>query len=367
MDCDFEEESASKQFWSRLDEKAYINRIPIRGVMDLTSRCNLQCVHCYINTPVRRKQALSELPTERIHRLIDEITEAGCLFFWLTGGEPLLHPDFCGIYRHLRENGVGVILYTNATLLKDQHFTLFRELRPEAIEVSVYGATRGTYEAITQQDGSFDRCMTAIRNVREAGINLRLRTVLMKQNRYEYVAIRQIAESLGCSFRSTSTIFPSIDGDTDILRWRLPPEEAVPILLQNPIDVQAWVKIARRPRKSYYPPDALYECAAGASAFHVSAEGRLQACLHVRNPKYTYDLRNGTFMEGWLGPLSGVPQCKKEANSPCKACVYHPYCTYCPAKLNAEPASRISQNCEGYRCEMARRISETVKGLGYEA
>ena len=363
MDCDFESEGASKAFWQHLAEKAYRNRIPVCGGIELTARCNLQCVHCYINTPAQRRTPAAELETSRIHHLIDEITDAGCLFLWLTGGEPLLHPDFCEIYRHLRENGIGVTLYTNGTLLSDRHAELFREWRPDAIEMSVYGATRETYEAITGVAGSYNRCMNAIRNVKKTGLNLRLKTILMKPNRDEYFAMRNMAEELNCKFQSSSSIFPAHDGDCSPLKWRLRPDEAAGILLQDAETVRMWAKKAVTPRKWYYSPDALYECAAGSSAFHVSADGFLLACMHIHDSAFRFDLRKGPFLEGWNGPISGVPLCKKNAEAPCNSCGYRPYCTYCPAKLRAESSCSEEPGCESYRCEMARQISEAVKGL----
>ena len=65
----------------------------------------------------------------------------------ISGGEPLLRPDFPEIYLALKRHGLLVSVFTNACLVTEEHVELFRRYPPRDIEVSVYGATRETYEA----------------------------------------------------------------------------------------------------------------------------------------------------------------------------------------------------------------------------
>ena len=70
-------------------------RVPVEGVLEPTFRCNLRCVHCYVNQPAgSAEEQARELGTERSLALIDEMAEAGCLNLLMTGGEVLLRPDF---------------------------------------------------------------------------------------------------------------------------------------------------------------------------------------------------------------------------------------------------------------------------------
>ena len=86
-------------------------RYPLSATLELTNRCNFNCVHCYINQPANDQVAKQrELTTDQVKKIIDDMAEVGVLFLTLTGGEPLLRPDFAEIYTCL--------LYTSGSKLK---------------------------------------------------------------------------------------------------------------------------------------------------------------------------------------------------------------------------------------------------------
>ena len=85
--------------------------------MELTERCNNNCIHCCINLPVDDKEAQSqELTTAEWKSLLEEAASLGCLSVRFTGGEPLLREDFEELYLVARRLGLKVLLFTNATL-----------------------------------------------------------------------------------------------------------------------------------------------------------------------------------------------------------------------------------------------------------
>ncbi len=76
-------------------------RIPIGGSVEITQRCNNRCVHCYNNLAAGDTKAKdTELSLEEHYRIIDGITEAGCLWLLFTGGEIFLRNDFLDIYTY---------------------------------------------------------------------------------------------------------------------------------------------------------------------------------------------------------------------------------------------------------------------------
>ena len=90
--------------------------MPLQGILETTYRCNLNCVHCYVNKPAGDAAARArELPLERLLRLVDEIAEAGALHVLLTGGEVLVRPDFEPLYLHCLQKGLLVTVFTNGT------------------------------------------------------------------------------------------------------------------------------------------------------------------------------------------------------------------------------------------------------------
>jgi MoaA/NifB/PqqE/SkfB family radical SAM enzyme len=178
---------------ARMLKRARAERIPIAGGLELTARCNLRCIHCYHGPDACRPAEGTELSTADFQRIIDEVVEAGCLHVLLTGGEPMLRRDFPDIYRHARGSGTLVTVFTNATLVTDEHVTLFRDLPPAKVDVSIYGASRDTYEAVTGVQGSFARCLAGVERLVKAGIPTALKTVVLRTNQREVEDMEHLA------------------------------------------------------------------------------------------------------------------------------------------------------------------------------
>ena len=111
-----------QDFSLKLHNKAVTaeKRIPINATIDVTHRCNNRCVHCYCSLPVNDEKAISEeLSTEEIEKLFDELRDMGCLWLLITGGEPLLRPDFRDIYLSAKRHGFIITVFTNGTLIDE--------------------------------------------------------------------------------------------------------------------------------------------------------------------------------------------------------------------------------------------------------
>src|SRR5262245_654936 len=97
------------EFSLRMHQETARARLPVNGTIELTRRCPLECAHCYNNLPMDDAGARrGDLRLDELRRILDEVTEAGCLWLLLTGGEVLARPDFLQIYSHARDNGLLV-------------------------------------------------------------------------------------------------------------------------------------------------------------------------------------------------------------------------------------------------------------------
>ena len=129
------EEVTLGEFVTRLEPTK--RRVPLQGILETTYRCNLNCVHCYVNLPAADPAARArELPLERLLRLVDEMADAGVLQVLLTGGEVLVRPDFEPLYRHCLKKGLLVTVFTNGTEVTERIAELFAAHRPHAIEIT---------------------------------------------------------------------------------------------------------------------------------------------------------------------------------------------------------------------------------------
>ena len=332
--------SGAEDFLYQFRKQVAEERIPISGSMDLTHRCNLRCVHCYLDPQGNKKQNIQEeMNTDQVIGILDEITAAGCLYLLITGGEPLLRGDFSQIYQHMKGNGLLVTIFSNGTLISERIMNLFEDLPPKAVEISLYGATADTYEKITGVKGSFARCMKGIQGLLDHGINLRLKTVLMTANRHELDKMEQLARNFGVSFRFDAALFPRFNGDTYPVELRVSPEEAIEREFSGPERRLGWEKFFEHFKEVSFSNN-LYECGAGLTNFHIEPYGNLQPCLMSIGEKFS--ILGGKFLEGWETEMPDIRKIKLNPDHLCHDCPKRILCGYCPPFFKLENHSQTS-------------------------
>jgi radical SAM protein with 4Fe4S-binding SPASM domain len=322
------------EFSDWLHHRVGNQRIPISGSIEVTQRCNLRCQHCYIPLEKRASRGTRELSLVELKRIVDEVTDAGCLWLLLTGGEPFLRRDFLDIYIYARRKGSILSLFTNGTCLTTRIADFLSEWRPFNIEITLYGATQKTYEQVTGIPGSYTRCRRGIDLLMERKLPLGLKTMVMNINSHELKNMKLFAASLGVKFRIDPIINPALDGSGRPIKFRLSPKAIVALECDDPERSNLLREQFREKKYVPYSDQRMYLCNAGKEGFHIDAHGRLCACISTRNP--SYDLLTGSFREGWEGFLSEEIIRQYSSTSPCLGCELRLVCPQCPALANLE-------------------------------
>lgn len=350
MECANTTEFSNYEYLLQFKKKIENLRVPLSGDIALTHRCNLRCVHCYLGSERKNHRAnRKELNTSQFLTIIDDITETGCLFLLLTGGEPLLRKDFAQIYSHAKTNGLLVTIFTNGTVITDDILDVFEALPPLAVEVSLYGATPETYEKVTGVQGSYDQCVHNIQRLLDRHINVRLKTVLMSLNRHEFFDIEAMARQYDCQFRMDAALLPCFDGDKTPLMLRVPAEEAVEKELAHSERLRQWQELFKR-FQGVPAGETLYTCGAGISHFHVDPYGYLLPCMMVSN--ISYDLLQGSFASGWSDVIPQITEMKASSTFACNHCKKKVLCGYCPAFFALENGAE--DICSEYLCSIGQ-------------
>ncbi len=305
------------------------SRIPITAMLELTRRCNLRCRHCYLGEQHLHERA-KERDTEAVKASIREWSEAGCLHLVITGGDPMMRPDFVDIYQYACEQGLLVTVFCDGILVDDRILACFSSYPPRSIEISVYGATAETYESVTRVPGSYGQAWKGIHRLLEKGHRVFLKTVLLSINRHELGAMKAQAERLGCHFRYDAAIFPCLlDGSRAPLSLRVPPEDVVAAELEDAALVERFRKAIRH-LEAAPESDALYQCGAGRIAFCSDPYGTLSPCL-LATP-YRYEQNGRPFRDVWNQDLVQIRQRKRQKyGSVLAAGGLRGACTHCPA------------------------------------
>jgi radical SAM protein with 4Fe4S-binding SPASM domain len=343
-DCPVIPEETYGLFSRRVHESVVDERVPIVGSLEPTLRCNLRCVHCYCEG----SRDGDELSTAGLKQTIDKIADAGCLWLLITGGEPMLRPDFPEIYLHIKEKGIIPTLFTNGTMVSPEIAELLAEWQPFWVEVSIYGATRETYESVTGVSGSYERCLRGIRLLMEAGVNLKLKTMVLKENLHEIDLMYRYAAGLGLAFRHDALLNPTVGGEMGPAKHRVDPETVIALDRRYNAEIDTWRDFIRQSRE-IPPAETLISCGSGKYSFHVDPKGMLGLCLLARTE--TYDLRHGDFEDGWRGVIADIRRRRPPAGHRCSNCNLRHICGCCAAWAGLETGDE--EGSFDYLCRIA--------------
>ena len=138
-----------QQFIDYLFYKSRKSGAPMSGTFELTSRCNLDCRMCYIHKRANDQTAIQgELSASDWINYAKEAQKSGMLLLLLTGGEPLLRPDFREIYIACINLGILISINTNGTMIDESMVEFFKKNPPLRVNLTLYGASPETYQRL---------------------------------------------------------------------------------------------------------------------------------------------------------------------------------------------------------------------------
>jgi radical SAM protein with 4Fe4S-binding SPASM domain len=360
-----EDELGGLALWMRLAAK----RAPLSFDLELTARCNNDCRHCYINLSAGDRAAGGEeLSLDEIGRIADEAVQLGVLWVLLTGGEPLLRRDFGDVYLALKRRGLLTSVFTNATLVDRDIVGLLRAYPPRTVEVTMYGATQETYEAVSRARGSYRAFRRGLDLLLQAGLPVRLKAMALRSNVHELQAMAAFARAYGCGpFRFDPLLHLRFDGDAErnaeIRRERLTPAEIVAAEQSDRERAAAVRDECRRAAASGDLVDAglLLRCGAGDGSFTVGYDGTFRLCSSLWHPECISDLRRVSLAEAWSTLVPAVRALRSENaayRKACGSCQLTNLCLWCPAHAYLESGA-LDAPVE-YFCETAHARAEAA-------
>lgn len=353
--------------------KASQMRIPLSGTFELSPVCNFSCRMCY----VRKSQKEVQESPRKILQLDDwraiarEARDAGMLYLLLTGGEPLLWPDFWTLYDELVDMGFLVSINTNGSMIDEEAIAHFRRKPPQRVNITLYGANDDTYRRLCGISGVFAKVDRAIRGLLDAGITIKLNCSVTPDNAADLDWIIDYAQRNQAMLAATTYMFPPVRRDPAMVgvNERFTPEECAAYqmhYLRRDRGEQAYEGYLRSILSGAAEPPGLDEscvdpidgkirCRAGKAAFWVTWDGWLLPCGMMPEPKA--DLKAQSFSDAWNSltqmadslRLSGV----------CDKCPNVKVCHPCAAIAWAETGS--SSGIPVYRCHVTKRMQQIAR------
>ncbi len=342
------------EYFENIRQSAKNKNIPLSGSFELTPRCNLNCVMCYINQPARDASCIArEKDASSWLKLAKEARDTGTLRLLLTGGEVFLRSDFREIYEALSQMGFMITIFTNGTLITPEIAHWLGKMPPSMTGVTMYGASPTTYQQVCGSAEAYNKALRGIDLLLEQGITMEIRTTFIKKNKHDFDALIAMADQRGVPILSSYHVTPRRDASSNrpILE-RYDPYDAFEHEQKRRILHADIIKKADEylPLPSCSADETwphLY-CGAGLNSFWVTWDGKMSACAFLEEP-CSLPFEQG-FAESWRemsDKAKKIPVCRE-----CLECELKEYCMQCFAKLKIETGHF---DCPApYLCQLAQ-------------
>ena len=372
-----EKKMSGRPLTDYLYAKASRMHIPLNGTFELSPVCNFACRMCYVRKTQKEVQDSPRkiLTLDDWRRIAHEAKEAGMLELLLTGGEPLLWPDFWTFYDELTDMGFLISINTNGSLIDEQAISRFRNKPPQRINITLYGASDETYQRLCGISGVFAKVDAAIRGLMEEGITVKLNCSLTPENAEDIDWIVDYAKERNTVLSIATYMFPPVRRDPARIgeNERFTPEESSYYMmryLRRNRGEERYQGYLRSILKGYAEPlgletdcidptDGKIRCRAGKASFWITWDGWMLPCGMMTQPKI--ELKEQSFSEAWEQLTKAAANVR--LSSLCDQCSNREVCHPCAAIAYAETGE--FSGIPTYRCQaiqqMCKIASEDIK------
>ncbi len=244
---------------------------PKFGTVELTHRCNFNCIHCY--NPADRKIG-SELTTKQWIEMFRQFNVAGVRLVTLTGGEVFVRKDFCELYLALINSGIKVIIETNASILNERVYKMLDKYPPAKFYVSVYGLDQKTFGNFTRTKLNFEKVLNHLKLLKKIDSDMVIRACLTSHNFHILPEVIEFAEELGIPFGYGYNMFITQDGRRDP-SLRCKSKDILPYAKNNPHFAKLYESLKF---EEEHQPVAKKSCNWGTESFYMDPYGDMYHC-----------------------------------------------------------------------------------------
>lgn len=328
-------------------EKWVKQRLPYSVLFELTARCNMNCVHCYLQNVHDTK----ELSYDKIIEIIDILYEKGIVFLTFTGGEILLRKDFVDIYLYAKKKGFLVELFTNGYLFDDKIIDALAEYPPLLVDISLYGASENIYRKVTGLQNAFARVIQNCKKLKKAGIRVSLKSPIIDLTYPEIKDMQMLADKLQIPFVYTFEICNTIDRQDMPKMHQISLNKALEYEFANHYKQ---IQTEGRKSKSNYDEiinelrtnEKVYSCNVAVNSFVVDYNGKMCPCMKLRHRGIKLEKNN--YEKIWSDFKKYSAQIAT-MDYKCKGCEALYYCDVCPAEMDFlynDPEYRPENACK---------------------
>ena len=332
--------------------------------IELTSKCNERCIHCYIP----HKFKLYNIDEKLYYNSLKQAADMGVLALTLSGGEPMLHPKFKDFLKAAKQYDFYVNILSNLTLLDDETVRIMREGNVSSVQVSLYSMIPSHHDSITQLKGSFEKTKNAILKLIDNDIHLHVSCPAMKKNKDDFYDVLEWCHKHKIRAQSDYIMMAQYNHETDNLENRLSVEETGKVIadiIEGDDDYKSIVlapDFEERCNTLERNPDRRL-CGVGISTCCMVSNGNIYPCpgwqdmvLGNLNETSLQEIWNESEKIKWLRSLK-----KKDlGNGECLKCENAAFCSVCMVRNANESPSGNPLEINRHFCAVAAKNKQIV-------
>lgn len=327
---------SNKNNYLKLENFAYISRTPIYAKFELTYNCNFSCKYCFV-----KRLSTKKIDLEEVKKILKQLKDIGVVYLFLTGGEPLLHPDIKEILKYSSKLGFITTLQTNGYLIDEKLIKFFESLEHFELTFSYHSLNKERFDNFTNFNGSYEKINKLINILKDTNIYFYLKIPITNLNVDEAIIMGEYFSNKNIKFEMSTQILPDIKDSISTENFQITNKKIIKELYNRGFLVF---------QKS--------RCSALRSKLWINPEGDLYPCELYRFK--IGNLTKSSINDLWENSLSMKVLKSRIYQIPesCKSCQYEEYCNRCLAydfyenwnkKLlyfcnNAKIISEINQN-----------------------
>lgn len=363
--------------------------VPRLVFWELTTGCNLRCVHC--RATAQELASPYDLSTPDALKVIEQVSSYAHPILILSGGEPLFRKDIFTIAAYAHQRGLLVALATNGTLIDSEVAGRIRDAGIRRVAISLDGSDSATHDRFRGIRGSFEGALRGLRAVQAVGISTQINTTVTRHNLHQLPAILELALELGVDAFHTFLLVPVGCGVNIAEEQMVPADEYEKILhwfydreREGRLELKAtcaphYYRVRKqrevnerraaqaqmdaphpgalgadlRSRVAHHssgPPRSRHPqmgavtkgCLAGSAVCFISHRGEVFPCGYL--PVKAGDLRTQSFAEIWEhSPVFAALRDPDNLKGKCGACEFRKICLGCRARAFAESGDYLAE------------------------
>jgi radical SAM protein with 4Fe4S-binding SPASM domain len=295
--------------------------------LEIISKCNERCIHCYIPHDYK----FSYIEPDLFNDILKQCKDIKLLHITLSGGEPMLHKNFCDFLRKCKEYDLSINVLSNLTLLNDEILEEMKTNPLLGVQVSLYSMNPDIHDEITQMKGSFEKTKKAILKLIENDIPSQISCPIIKQNKNCYNEVIKWAEKHKIHVGDDYGIIARYNHTTQNLNCRLSINEIKEVIddkVANDSKYLEQIEIEAEKKKNMTSND--FVCSVCHSSICIADNGNVYPCAGWQD-YIVGNIKETSLNEIWDNSekVHYLRSLRKQDFPKCIQCPDKEFCTMC--------------------------------------